>query len=217
MTSAPPPRRPSARVYRRRRAVALLGLLIVVVGIILLIWRPGSAADTPTSAPTPTDTPLPTIYPSAATPGPTATAQAAPATPAGPVACTAADIAVTAVTDASTYAAGATPQLSLSLSNTSSADCTINAGTSQQVFTITSGSDTIWRSTDCQTESSDLEILLTAGQTVNGSSIPWDRTRSSPDTCAGGREAVTAGGAAYNLTVSVAGFDSASSTQFLLN
>lgn len=197
--------------------MVLLGLLLVIVAVVLLIWRPWSGSGAaPVASPTPTETPLPTIYPSTTavgTPAPDPTATEA----AGPAACTPATVTLTAVTDASSYAAGATPQLSLTLTNTGSADCTINAGTSQQVFTITSGSDTIWRSTDCQTESSDLEILLTAGQTVNGSAIPWDRTRSSADTCAGGREAVTAGGAAYNLSVSIGAISSTSTTQFLLN
>jgi hypothetical protein len=197
--------------------VVLIGLLLVIVAVVLLIWRPwsGSGSAPAASTPTPTETPLPTIYPSTAavgTPAPEATATAA-----GPAACTPATVNLTAVTDATGYAADAIPQLSLTMTNTGSADCVINAGTSQQVFTITSGSDTIWKSTDCQTESSDLEILLTAGQTVNGSAIPWDRTRSSPDTCAGGREAVVAGGAAYNLSVSVGTISSTSATQFLLN
>lgn len=197
--------------------MVLLGLLLVIVAVVLLIWRPWSGSDAaPVASPTPTETPLPTIYPSSpavGTPVPDATATEA----AGPAACTPATVTLSAVTDASSYAADAIPQLSLTMTNTGSVDCVINAGTSQQVFTITSGSDTIWKSTDCQSESSDLEILLTAGQTVNGSAIPWDRTRSSPDTCAGGREAVVAGGAAYNLSVSVGTITSTAATQFLLN
>ncbi|NQX12666.1 hypothetical protein HQQ80_13595 [Microbacteriaceae bacterium VKM Ac-2855] len=192
-------------------------MIILIVVVVLLIWRPwAGASSAPTPVVTPSETPLPTIYPSSPAAGvpetPTGEAAATP-TPT----CSASDVSVTAVTDASSYAAGAIPQLSLTLTNTSAADCVINAGTSQQVFTITSGSDTIWRSSDCQSEPNDLEILLTAGQTVNGTPIPWDRTRSSTATCAGGREAVTAGGAAYNLSVSVAGITSASTAQFLLN
>ncbi|SMH43868.1 hypothetical protein SAMN06295885_2247 [Rathayibacter oskolensis] len=203
----PPPRRLPSRVYRRRRAGVLLALLVIVVSVVVLLsLRPWSSAPEEAESPSSSASPLPTLYPSTAAGGsPAATAE-----------CTPDAVTVTAVTDATSYAEGADPQLSLSLANISGADCVINAGTSQQVFTITSGSDQVWTSTDCQTGAADLEILLQAGQSVTGSSITWDRTRSSPDTCSGGREAVDAGGAAYNLSVSVAGIPSGSTTQFLL-
>ncbi|WP_323743005.1 MULTISPECIES: hypothetical protein [unclassified Rathayibacter] len=203
----PPPRRLPAGVYRRRRAVLLLVVLAVVAIVVVLVLRPWTGVGTPDAgAPTPTESPLPTLYPSASDSG----------TPAAIPPCTAASVSVTAVTDATSYGAGVNPQLSLSLANISNADCVMNAGTSQQVFRITSGSDQIWSSADCQTGATDLRVLLQAGRSVTGSSITWDRTRSSPDTCSGGREAVTAGGAAYNLSVSVGGIESGSTTQFLL-
>lgn len=202
----PPPRRLPSRVYRRRRAAVLLALVVIVAGLaIVLSLQPWAGAPDAQPSPTPT-TSLPTLYPSTS---PEATPGAAPA-------CTADSVAVTAVTDASSYAPGAEPQLSLSLTNTSSADCVIDAGTSKQVFTITSGSEQIWTSTDCQTGATDLPMLLQAGRSVTGSALTWDRTRSSAETCSGGREAVGAGGAAYNLSVSVAGIPSGSPTQFLL-
>lgn len=186
----------------------LLALVVIVAAIaVLLSLQPWAGAREPAGSASSPATPLPTLYPSTV-PG--------DATPVAAPECTADSVSVTAVTDATSYAPGVDPQLSLSLANISSSDCIINAGTSQQVFTITSGSDPIWTSTDCQTGESDLEVLLQAGQSVSGSSITWDRTRSSVDTCSGGREAVTAGGAAYNLTVSVAGIPSGSATQFLL-
>jgi hypothetical protein len=202
----PPPRRLPSRVYRRRRAGLLLALVVIVAGLaVVLSLLPRMTGSDAEPSPTPTVA-LPTLYP---TTSPGATPGAAPA-------CTADSVAVTAVTDATSYAPGEDPQLSLSLANISSTDCVIDAGTSGQVFTITSGSDPVWTSTDCQTNGSSLEILLQAGTSVTGSAITWDRTRSSPDTCSGGREAVEGGGAAYNLSVSVAGIPSGSTTQFLL-
>lgn len=203
MTS--PPRRLPSRVYRRRRAGVLLALLVIVVAIVVVLslQRGGGDGDSGDSS----TTPLPTLYPSTA-PSESAGAE--------PPRCTAASVALTAVTDASSYGPGEDPQLSLSLANISNTDCVINAGTSQQVFTITSGSDPVWSSTDCQTGAADLDVVLAAGQSVTGSALTWDRTRSSTDTCSGGREAVAAGGAAYNLSVSVAGIPSGSTTQFLL-
>jgi hypothetical protein len=203
----PPPRRLPSRVYRRRRAGVLLALVVIVAGLaVVLSLRPWAGASDAESSASPSTTPLPTLYPSTS---PGATPGAAPA-------CTADSVAVTAVTDASSYADGEDPQLSLSLTNTSSTDCVIDAGTRSQVFTISSGSDQVWTSTDCQTGASDLEVLLEAGSSVTGSALTWDRTRSSADTCSGGREAAEAGGAAYNLSVSVAGIPSGSPTQFLL-
>lgn len=206
MRVTPPPRPLPSRVYRRRRAGVLLALLVIVVGIaVVLSLQPWAGSREAAESASPSATPLPTLYPSTS---PSAAGEVPE--------CTADSVAVTAVTDATVYAPGVDPQLSLSLSNISSTDCVINAGTSQQVFTITSGSDSIWTSTDCQTGASDLDVLLEAGRSVTGSSITWDRTRSSADTCSGGREAVDGGGAAYDLSVSVAGIPSGSTTQFLL-
>ncbi len=95
----------------------------------------------------------------------------------------------------------------------------MNVGTTKQVFTITSGSDTWWRSTDCQENPSDAIQTIKAGATVTSSApVVWDRTRSSVDTCsATDRQRAPGGGAAYRLRVSIGGFESAASVQFLLN
>ncbi|KZX22364.1 hypothetical protein [Rathayibacter tanaceti] len=202
----PPPRLPP-RVYRRRRAGLLLALAVIVAGIVTLVsLEPWAGAFDSAPSATPTPSALQTLYP-------TTSPDSAPD---APPRCTAEAVSVTAVADASSYARGVDPQLSLSLTNTSSADCVINAGTGQQVFTISSGSDRIWTSTDCQTAAADLDVLLQAGSSVSGSALIWDRTRSSADTCSGGRESAAAGGAAYDLSVSVAGIASGSTTQFVL-
>jgi hypothetical protein len=213
--------RQSAAVYRRRRIVAL-GVLIVTLALLTaLVWsviaRNGSGSS-----------PSPSASPTATTPAPTAnptTPEAAPSTSptptrnAGPAPCAAADIQVKAVTDQDTYAADQNPQLSISLTNTGSKDCTMNVGTSQQVFTITSGSDTWWRSTDCQQNPSDAVQTVKAGATVTSTApVVWDRTRSSTDTCGlPDRQRAPGGGAAYQLRVSIGGFESASTVQFLLS
>lgn len=228
------PRRPSPRVYRRRRAVALLVLVAAVVVVLLVILKPGSGgAATPAGSPQ-TGSPTPTSSGPAdvaATPGATGsstqpTGSATPATPSasvapaasdGSAACTAGNITVTAVTDTNSYAAGATPQLSFSILNTGSTPCTINAGTSKQVYTITSGSETYWVSTDCQTDPSDTPAMLAPGVAVTSTPFAWNRVRSSPSTCGGTQTAVPAGGASYHLKVSVDGIASADTTQFILN
>lgn len=134
-----------------------------------------------------------------------------------PEACAADSVLVEALTDKESYAAGEVPQLSIRLTNTSATPCTINVGTTQQSFTITSGNDAWWRSTDCQAAPSDMVVTLTAGQVVESSApIAWDRTRSSVDTCEGDRQRAPGGGASYHLDVSIGGIPSQTSRQILL-
>lgn len=197
-------------VYWRRRLIVLLGLLAVVVVIVLIVVRPGSSSGEPARAPVTTNTPAPT--PAAATSIPTSSASASGQ------ACKPADVKVEAVTDAASYAAGQLPQLSVALTNTGSNACVIDAGTAQQVFTITSGSEVYWKSTDCQSSKVDAQVLLQPGKTISSQTpITWDRTRSNPSTCQAQRAQVPAGGASYHLQVSVAGITSATTKQFALN
>lgn len=199
----------------------LLGLLLVLAlvgaSVWLLVARPWAAADGQGTAPAPT---------SSATAGPTPSGSASPspspspsadATPAV-VACEAKDVEVKAVTDAESYADGASPKLSISLTNKSTRDCTIDVGSTTQVFTVSSGSDVWWRSTDCQENPSSMIATLTAGSTVvSKEPVVWDRTRSSVETCAQeNRQRAPGGGASYHVSVSIGGFPSATTTQILL-
>jgi len=208
-------------VYWRRRLLVLLGLLAVIAIVALIIWRPGSSSgeERPSTVSTSTSTPSSTPT-DAADAGANVTDESGdtPAPPEGEIAqCTANEVTVEAITDKTSYGAGENPQLSLSITNTSDAPCSINVGTTQQVFTITSGSEKYWTSTDCQKEPADAVVELAAGQTVSSQTpITWDRTRSATDTCDSDRPAVPAGGASYHLTTSVAGIESKQTAQFLL-
>ena len=214
----------------------LLLVLIAVAAVVWVLiaqpWR-GAAADqaeakptptqaveievtsTPTSSPTPSAAPAPeqttdaALEPSA-TPDPTATPAAKP--------CVSRNVTVEALTDQDTYEAGQNPQLSIRLTNDGSADCTLNVGTSGQSFTIMSGSDVWWRSTDCQTEPSDMVVLIAAGQSVTSAApLTWDRTRSAVGTCEDpGRQSAPGGGASYHLSVEIGGIGSTQSKQMLL-
>ena len=167
-----------------------------------------TAAETAPAEATSPNTPLP--------PRPKAPRRPEPAPVAKP--CVARDVAVEALTDQDTYGAGQNPQLSIRLTNNGQADCTLNVGTSGQSFTITSGSDVWWRSTDCQTEPSDMVVLLAAGQSVSSAAaLTWDRTRSAVGTCSDtNRQNAPGGGASYHLSVEVGGIASTQSTQLLL-
>jgi cytoskeletal protein RodZ len=224
--STPVRRRQSPAVYRRRRLVLLVGLVLIVALVWLLIAQPwrSSAAPTPAATPaasTPAATPAST--PAATEPAndganSDAVDPAAEST-AGVPACTDADVTVEALTDQTSYAADQNPQLSIRLTNTSDADCTLNVGTTGQSFTITSGNDTWWRSTDCQSEPSDTVATISAGQTVTSAApITWDRTRSSVDTCQdANRVKAPGGGASYHLAVAIGGIPAQSTAQFVLN
>ncbi len=196
--------------------MALLGLIIVIA----LIWwlvsaiiggvRGGNSQETPpptaaeaagTSAPpvaTETPTPTPTETP---TPSPTPTPT--------PSVCTDNEVSVQAVVDAEAYAEGELPQFSVTLKNTSDSPCIIDIGTASQVYTVMSGSDTIWVSTHCQVEPKSQVVELVAGKDVSAPAIEWSRERSNTSTCDDEqRPAAVAGGAYYNLTVKIGGITS---------
>ena len=218
LTNPRGPERPA--VYWRRRLIVFGVLLALIVLVIVLIARlasgPGTENTAATPTPSPTATPAPTPAPEASTTAPID--EAATTDPGSAAACTADQIRVEAVVNGTSFAADELPQLSLSVTNTGPAACTMNAGTSQQVFTVSSGDEPYWTSTDCQTAPSDQQVLLEPGKTVSSNPpITWDRTRSAPDTCDQPRDPVPAGGASYHLNTSIGGFASADSAQFLLN
>jgi hypothetical protein len=191
----------SPQVYWRRRLVVALGLVAVVVIIILIVVRPGSGANGNDGGSPPTPTPTTTVS----------------TDPDEVAACDPAKVTVEAVTDAIAYDAGVNPQLSLVLKSTATTACTIDAGSDVQVFTITSGDEVIWKSTDCQVDPQEQVQLLNPGVPVSSASFAWDRTRSSTDTCDSTRDQVIAGGASYHLAVAVGDIESAETKQFILN
>jgi len=197
-----------SKVYWRRRLILGIGLLAVILVVVLIIVRPGASDGAPAPAST-TSAPKTTTPPATSIPTSSASASGA--------ACDNANVRVEAVTDKATYAAGELPQLSVAITNTGSTACKIDAGTAQQLFTITSGSEVYWKSTDCQTDKVDAEVLLQPGKTISSQTpITWDRTRSDPSTCQASREQVPAAGASYHLTTTVAGIESPETKQFIL-
>ncbi|MFY9714301.1 MAG: hypothetical protein WAK00_12570 [Microbacterium sp.] len=212
--------RSSAAVYRRRRLVAVVGLIVLLtaigVGVWLFIaqpWVGAEASPRPTSSSTPSDSP--TTAPTAGeTPAAEPTADETP----GIEPCKATDITVAAVTDAEVYPAGVLPKLSISLTNNGRSDCTLDVGSTMQVFTVSSGADVWWRSTDCQENPSSMIATLAAGTTVTSKEpVTWDRTRSSVETCAEeNRPRAPGGGASYHVGVSIGGFESQGTQQIIL-
>lgn len=186
-------------VYWRRRLLVIGVALALVLIVVLIAVRPGGSA--PPADPAETDPPT----------APVETASPEDLTP-----CTAADIELTAVTDKQNYAAGEEPELQMRLANVGAGECSINVGTTQQEFLITSGTDRIWSTQDCQLEPQDQLIALAAGASEEIPTAPfaWDRTRSSAANCDAAPVAARPGW--YHLTVRLGEFASAETRQFEL-
>ena len=190
-------------IYWRRRIVVGVVALAVLIIIVLIIVRPGSGApaEQPTPDPQTTETAGPGDEP--------ATGDAA--------VCTPTQVTVTPVTDAEVYPAAQQPLLSLTLLNTGTAACTIEAGSDVQSYVIMSGDDRIWASTDCQEPGVPAQRILEPGEPLTTTPFAWSRTRSSADDCAAERDPVIAGGATYRLSVSVGEFEGDADRPFILN
>ena len=195
----------SSRVYWRRRLFLALGLVAVIIIVILIVNRPGGS--TPAAIQTPGSTTSP---PAAAPTGPAAA-------PGETVACDPTMVTLEPTTDAAGYAAGVAPVLSFALTSRMTNPCTISAGSDQQEFIITSGSDRIWSSKDCQVDPVAATATLLPGVPLAGSSVSWDRTRSAKDTCETDRPQVDASGATYRVEVNIGDLDSVTQQPFLLN
>ncbi|MGD9606837.1 MAG: hypothetical protein AB7V10_05065 [Leucobacter sp.] len=192
-------------VYVRRRILVLLGLLAIVAAVVLIIVKPGSTGGATSSREVEVPEDL------------VASEQAdAERESVDVAACGAGQLVVTPVTDRESYAAGELPQLSLSIENIGDASCTADLGTAGMTFRITSGSDEVWRSVDCQEGADHRAIILEPGVALPTEAISWDRTRSSPETCDISRDEVSADGASYHLHVSAAGVEGKGTAQFLL-
>ena len=113
------------------------------------------------------------------------------------------------------FAANEQPMLYFSLTNNGKVTCQFNGGPRVTFFTITSGSDQIWTSRDCDRAGLvDKFVTLKPGETLVWPSNSWFRVRSSSTGCGTGQAAVLPG--AYNLQVEVGGVLS-NQEQFILN
>ncbi len=181
--------------------LAVLAAIVAVV--VLIVVRPGAGNAEPAAS-------------SSEQPAAPATAEPAAQGQREGEPCLPTSVKIEPLTDATEYPEGSSPQISMRITNTSPAPCTINAGTTQQVFQITSGSDVVWKSTDCQVDPVDAEVTLQPNAPQSTAPITWDRTRSEPSTCDGDRQAMPAGGASYHLEVSVGDYAGSDTKQFLL-
>ena len=190
----------SARVYWVRRAL-VAAVLVAVVAVLLVVANSLLGRSTADGS-----TPAPSGDAAAATDGGTEEApdgeDAAGAD--GPVACGEQQLAVALTADARSYAAGSDPVFTVTLTNTSDASCTIEAGEAAREILISSGSDRIWSSTDCLAEPEPRQLLL-AADARDEVALTWKRERSDK-ACSDDLPAPRAG--TYTATATLAGVSS---------
>jgi hypothetical protein len=100
-------------------------------------------------------------------------------------------IAVTVATPKPSYKVGDTPQLILTVRNTSSRACLRDVGAQQEQIQIYSGDNRVWSSDDCYADNTKEVRLLQPSQTAV-STVTWSGWNSQPG-CAGTRTRVGAG------------------------
>lgn len=207
-------------MYRRRRLVvggALLLVIALVVGGFALAgaFKGGSqqASSTQPSSTVPASAnPAASATPSASAPA-TASATPSPTASATPT-CNQNLVTVTATTDKPAYGPGENPMLTLKVTNGGKVPCEVNIGTSQMEFLVTSGSDRIFSSKDCQASSEDLVKVIAPGASETAN-FPWNRNRSAE----GCKEVAAApgGGGAYYIFTAKLGSRASPKAVFQLN
>lgn len=153
-----------AAVYWGRRAVVLLAFAAVVILVWLIARALGSAGEPqPGASPSPTASPTNSVAASTAT-----------------VACAEDGLAVTVAANPAAVAAGSPARFDVTVENTGTAPCVLDATGDATTLLITSGEDRIWSSGDCPAEASllDAEWLLQPGDTQDAT-VAWPGIRSA--------------------------------------
>lgn len=136
-----------------------LVLSILAVGLVILVWGVKAVVG---------------LFSSDGAGAPTSSASAAQA----PVACTAADVEISLVSDSTTYVVGSLANFTITLTHIGTAPCTLDGGNVGRELLITSGADRIWSSADCDTAGAKL-LLLSPGNSES-TTINWATDRSAP-------------------------------------
>ena len=151
--------REPAVVYWLRRAVVISVALVMVAGAYYVYAHRHPAKHRVIAAKaTPTPTPRPTG------PAPTPT-------------CPDSWMSLTAATDSSSYSAGSSVQLRLTITNAGKAACVRDVGAGANTFTITSGGYPTWSTADCNKPTGKLLRTLRP-KAAYSVTMTWDRQRS---------------------------------------
>jgi hypothetical protein len=152
-----------SRVYWLRRAW-VLGLIVVIIVLLIELLSGGGS-----SKPDAKTTPKPTVTP---TPSTTTTAQL--------TACDPSTLTLVLSTDSDTYTSGQTPKLIGELSNPTTTACTLSRSPADEIWTVKSGTDTVWTTKGCASSTPAKQTTLKAGATKT-LSIFWDGHRMNSD------------------------------------
>ncbi len=151
-------------VYWIRRVAILLVVIAVIVGLVWVFGALRGGSSEVTAAPS-----------ASAAPSGSASAPASPsAIPTGaPTDCKDADIEVSASTDSGTYPIGATPRLTLTITNSGDVPCLRDVGPKANSLEITSGGYHVWSSDDCNPNDKTKVVTLQPGEDV-AATISWN-------------------------------------------
>jgi len=95
-------------------------------------------------------------------------------------ACTPDQVRVVATADATSYPAGATAKLGMTITNVGTAACSLDAGSAALEVLVVSGSDRIWSSDDYQDAPQSRVTALSPGEAgMLASSVEWPLQRSA--------------------------------------
>lgn len=159
-------------MYRRRRLVVAVIALLVVIGLgfgVAAIAGAFGGDDAAAGDPTPT----PSVSP---TPTPTVSATAG----FQPEACAPGVLEIRDGASATAFAPGVAVPFDVTLTNTGSVPCLIEAGSAMLGLLIYSGpEDRIWSSLDCAEEPSERELLLDVDVAAE-ITASWEQVRSAP-------------------------------------
>ncbi|CAL8969338.1 hypothetical protein CELL_00489 [Cellulomonas sp. T2.31MG-18] len=201
-------RRLPARVYWVRRAV-VLGVPLVLLLLVLVVIHPwaGRAADraaarvsvtTSTTTSAGTAAAAAPAAPASTSPTPTPT----PSLRGGVGDCQPAQLALGLTPAAVDVPAGVSPTFTVTIKNTGTAPCLVDAGDAYREVVITSGADRVWSSKDCVAANAPRRTLLLAAGQSDTTQMPWNRVRSAPG-CPGGQSRPGTG--TYQAAVNLAG------------
>jgi hypothetical protein len=120
-------------------------------------------------------------------------------------------------TSSTTFAKAENPFIWFSITNNGTVACTFDAGSAVSFYTITSGSETIWDSHDCdRSQDTNAVVTLQPGETKTSGASTWLRVYSSSTGCSTGQKPTAGGGASYHLQATVGDIVS-NDVQFVLN
>lgn len=194
-----------ARVYWVRRTIVLgLPLLVVALVVWVLVGRgaAGASADgelPPASETSPAGTDATTP---AGDEGADAGEEQDDVSSDQPANCAPEVLALAITATAESFPAGVSPTFAVSITNTGSEPCLVDAGEAQREVVITSGVDRVWSSRDCVAAGTEERTLLLGGGVVDETPLVWNRERSAQGCPAGQPEP---GAGTYSAAFTLAG------------